>query len=166
MTDEAMLAASRVADDILFPAALTTDAAERIPEGHLLALADAGLFGLRGPRSAGGLELGQEQFSPVVERLASGCLATKFVWLQHHTAVQALAESDNVELASEWLPEGHVPWVTGWSLIHTLYTVARSPDEHTVCVLLDPRRAARGPRLIRSGGGNTSSRPCLSRPWP
>ena len=96
--------ASRLADELLFPAALATDAAERVPETHLEALAAAGLFGLRGPHSAGGLDLDQAPFSDVVELLASGCLATTFVWLQHHSAVQALAQSDNRRLAGAWLP--------------------------------------------------------------
>ena len=166
--------ASRLADELLFPAALATDAAERVPEAHLEALAAAGLFGLRGPRAAGGLELDPAPFCSVVEQLASGCLATTFVWLQHHSAVQALAQSGNRRLAEAWLPdlcagrrraglalqaalrpgpallhaaavpggyslEGSVPWVTGWGLIHTLYGVARSPDQHSVAVLIEAR---------------------------
>jgi alkylation response protein AidB-like acyl-CoA dehydrogenase len=170
MTD-AVARASHIADEILFPAAIETDAAERVPESHLRALADAGLFGLRGPRAAGGLELRQEEFSPVVESLAGGCLATTFVWLQHHGAVQALAQSGNTALAAAWLPElcagrrraglalqalrpgpalleavpapggyrleGNVPWVTGWGMIHTLFTVARSAGQQTVSLLID-----------------------------
>lgn len=96
--------ATHLADELLFPAALATDAAERVPEAHLEALAAAGLFALRGPASAGGLDLDQPAFSSVVEQLASGCLATTFVWLQHHSAVQALAHSDNHALAAAWLP--------------------------------------------------------------
>jgi alkylation response protein AidB-like acyl-CoA dehydrogenase len=35
--------------------------------------------------------------------LAGGCLATTFVWLQHHGAVRAIATSGNEELQSDWL---------------------------------------------------------------
>jgi hypothetical protein len=35
--------------------------------------------------------------------MAGGCLATAFVWLQHHSAVRALAVSPNAALAAHWL---------------------------------------------------------------
>jgi alkylation response protein AidB-like acyl-CoA dehydrogenase len=40
----------------------------------------------------------------VVEALASGCLSTTFVWIQHHTPVRAIASSGNAALQQEWLP--------------------------------------------------------------
>jgi len=107
MDDPVVIEARRLADERLFPEALHTDAAERVP-GHLLgALADAGLFGLVGPPEHGGLglALGAGAFSDVVEVLASGCLTTTFVWVQHHGALHALATSDNVALARAWLPD-------------------------------------------------------------
>jgi alkylation response protein AidB-like acyl-CoA dehydrogenase len=39
------------------PAAMTADAADRVPEERLEALAAAGFCGLAGPASAGGLNL-------------------------------------------------------------------------------------------------------------
>jgi alkylation response protein AidB-like acyl-CoA dehydrogenase len=107
MIDAVVQAARRLADEQLFPEALQTDAAERVPEHLLRALADAGLFGLVGPREHGGLELGlgAGPFSEVVEALASGCLTTTFVWVQHHGALHALASSDNTALAAAWLPD-------------------------------------------------------------
>ena len=110
MSDPVVQTAQRLADELLFPAALETDAAARVPEHLLRALADAGLFGLVGAREHGGLELALGSagtFSDVVEALASGCLATTFVWVQHHFAVHALATSDSPEgvaLAREWSP--------------------------------------------------------------
>src|SRR5690606_2476931 len=50
-SDAVALAAQRLADEVLFPAAAETDAGERVPEPLLHALAEAGLFGLVGPRS-------------------------------------------------------------------------------------------------------------------
>lgn len=102
-----VLKARRLADERLFPEALHTDAAERVPEHLLRALADAGLFGLVGPAEHGGLglALGAGPFSDVVEALASGCLTTTFVWVQHHGALHALATSGNTPLARAWLPD-------------------------------------------------------------
>src|SRR5690606_8642047 len=93
---------------LLFPEALATDAAERVPEHLLRALADAGLFGLCGPREHGGRapEPGSTgAFSDIVEALASGCLSTTFVWVQHHFALHALAGSSNTALAGAWLAD-------------------------------------------------------------
>jgi alkylation response protein AidB-like acyl-CoA dehydrogenase len=96
--------AERLANEVLFPAALATDAAERVPEAHFARLAREGLFALSGPRRYGGLEVGGAAFAAIVEALASGCLATAFVWIQHHGTVQALAAGSNAALAAEWLP--------------------------------------------------------------
>jgi alkylation response protein AidB-like acyl-CoA dehydrogenase len=100
---ELALAARRLADEVLFPAALATDAAARVPETSLSQLASAGLFGVAGPRSHGGREVSPALFAELVETLASGCLATAFVWVQHHGAVRALAETHNRPLAERWL---------------------------------------------------------------
>jgi alkylation response protein AidB-like acyl-CoA dehydrogenase len=93
----------RVADEVLFPSAMNVDAADRIPAGHLDALASAGLYGLAGPRSAGGWDADMATFCDVIEIMSGGCLATAFVWLQHHSAVRALASSDNSRLRDRWL---------------------------------------------------------------
>jgi alkylation response protein AidB-like acyl-CoA dehydrogenase len=97
--------AEHIAEHVLFPAALTVDRADRIPERHLAALAAAGLYGIVGPSSAGGAEAPVGVFTDVVEALASGCLATAFVWLQHHGLVLALAGSDNLDLRAAWLTD-------------------------------------------------------------
>jgi len=95
--------AQRLADEVLFPAALATDAADAVPVELLDALADAGLYGLAGPVSADGLDADFETACAVVEALASGCLTTAFVWVQHLGAVLAVASSDNAALRDEWL---------------------------------------------------------------
>jgi len=86
--------AARIADEELFPTAAAVDAADAVPRARLDVLADAGLYGLAGPRSAGGLEPDFPTFCGVIEALAGGDLATTFVWLQHHGAVRALAADD------------------------------------------------------------------------
>jgi alkylation response protein AidB-like acyl-CoA dehydrogenase len=95
--------ARQIADELLFPAAMAVDSADRIPEGQLEALAAAGFYGLAGPAIAGGLDLDLPAFCDVIEIMAGGCLATAFVWLQHHGAVRALMASANTELARKWL---------------------------------------------------------------
>lgn len=75
--------AQELADAVLFPAALRADAADVLPREGLDALADAGLYGLRGPAWAGGMEADLDTIAAVTEALASGCLTTAFVWAQH-----------------------------------------------------------------------------------
>jgi alkylation response protein AidB-like acyl-CoA dehydrogenase len=95
--------AGRIADQILFPSALTTDAADLVPLSNLDALADAGLYGLAGPREAGGVDADFAATCQVIEILAGACLSTAFVWVQHHGAVRAVRFSDTPGLADEWL---------------------------------------------------------------
>ena len=79
-----VLAAARgLADDLLFPDAMRVDGLDVLPRAHLDALAALGLYGAPVPAAAGGLGLDLAAYCAVVEELASGCLATTFVWLQH-----------------------------------------------------------------------------------
>jgi alkylation response protein AidB-like acyl-CoA dehydrogenase len=104
MTAEQVLnQARRIADEVLFPSALIVDSADRVPAAHFDCLAAARLYGLAGPVSAGGLDADLATFCGVTEIMAGGCLATAFVWLQHHAAVRALAASANQALAAECL---------------------------------------------------------------
>jgi alkylation response protein AidB-like acyl-CoA dehydrogenase len=104
MTLAAVLSrADELAETVLYPSAPDVDDADRIPAAHLDALAAAGLYGLAGPAAYGGLELGLPGFCRVIETLAGGCLATTFVWIQHHSAVRALAAAPNDALREAWL---------------------------------------------------------------
>jgi alkylation response protein AidB-like acyl-CoA dehydrogenase len=85
--------ARRLAGELLAPAAVEVDAAGVLPRGHLDALAGAGLYGLTGPRSAGGLAADLATVAAVVEELAAGDLAATFVWLQHIGVVTRVAAS-------------------------------------------------------------------------
>lgn len=102
--DPAVERAQRIADDVLFPAALETDAADLVPVSSLDLLAGEGLYGIAGPVEAGGLGLDMATTYAVIEALAGGCLSTTFVWIQHHSAVRALARSQTPGLREEWLP--------------------------------------------------------------
>jgi len=96
-------AARRIADDILFPSALDTDAAEVVPHANLDALADAGLYGLHAPVEYGGLGASAATLFDAVEIISGGCLTTAFVWTQHLGAVYAVLASRRDELHKRWL---------------------------------------------------------------
>jgi len=100
---EIVALAARVADEVLFPAAATTDAAPIVPVENLDAIAAAGLYGLSGPAAAGGLDADLDTACAAIEALAGGCLSTTFVWVQHLGAVLGVAYSETPGLAEEWL---------------------------------------------------------------
>lgn len=93
--------ARRIAEEVLLPAADEVDAAGEVPRSHLDALAAAGLYGMAGPPEAG-LDLAPRDAGAVVEALASGCLSTTFVWIQHHGSVRAVAAADGA-VRDRWL---------------------------------------------------------------
>jgi alkylation response protein AidB-like acyl-CoA dehydrogenase len=72
--------------------AAAVDAADVIPEAHMRALAEAGLYGVSAPVSAGGLGLGGAEIGLVVEELAAACLASTFVWVQHFGLLRAMLD--------------------------------------------------------------------------
>jgi alkylation response protein AidB-like acyl-CoA dehydrogenase len=93
-----------LADDLLFPDATRVDGLDVLPVGHLDALAAVGLYGAPVPIQAGGLGLDLATYCAVVEDLASGCLATTFVWLQHRGLVMTLAaDGTPAALRDRWL---------------------------------------------------------------
>jgi alkylation response protein AidB-like acyl-CoA dehydrogenase len=101
-TDDLVATARRIADDVLFPAALDVDSADLVPRSHLDALAAAGLYGLWGPNDAGGLGADAVTGNRVVEALASGCLTTTFVLAQHQGVARQVAAA-SAEIRDEWL---------------------------------------------------------------
>jgi alkylation response protein AidB-like acyl-CoA dehydrogenase len=99
---ELVARAERVAEEVLFPGALATDAAPVVPVDRLDALGGAGLYGLFGPPEAGGLGADAVIGGLVTEVLAGACLTTAFVWAQHHGAVTTTARAPE-QLREEWL---------------------------------------------------------------
>jgi alkylation response protein AidB-like acyl-CoA dehydrogenase len=95
--------ARRLADEVLFPAAPAIDRAAVVPAHYLDLLAGAGLYGLFGPASAGGLGADALTAGRVIEALAGGSLATSFIWIQHHSVVRAVAGAPD-EVRDRWLP--------------------------------------------------------------
>ncbi len=198
MTDPIVVLAraEQIAETVFFPAALGVDLSDTIPKTHLDLLAAEGFYGLAGPPEFGGLDteaLNREALAPfsrIVETLASGCLATTFVWLQHHGAVRATAASDRPSIRERWTPalcrgerragvvqaalrpgpsslrahargagwvfEGDALWVSGWGLVDTLFTAARTEDDTVVWALLDTEtRPTAGPTTGPTAGPTT-----------
>jgi alkylation response protein AidB-like acyl-CoA dehydrogenase len=100
--DDVVATARRLADDLLFPAALEVDAADLAPRSHLDTLAAAGFYGLLGPAEAGGLGCDAVTGARVVEVLAGGCLTTAFVVMQHQGVVRQIAQAP-AAVRDEWL---------------------------------------------------------------
>ena len=88
---DVLAVARELADDLLFPDAMRVDGLHVLPVAHLDALAAAGLYGAPVPAEAGGLGLDLATSCAVTEELASGCLATAFVWIQNRGLVTTLA---------------------------------------------------------------------------
>ncbi len=102
--DRVLAATRRLADEVLFPDAMRVDGLDALPAAHLDALAAAGLYGAPVPREAGGLGLDLGGICAVAEELASGCLATAFVWIQNRGLVTTLAaEGTPGVLRDQWL---------------------------------------------------------------
>lgn len=161
--------ARQIADDVLFPAALATDAADVVPRELLDTLAEAGLYG-------SALDVDFPAICAVQEELASGCLTTAFLWAQHVGLVHALAMSGDEKLQAHWLErlargevraglalggalpqptlharadndrwvlDGMSPFVSGWGRIDVVHTAARVGDD-VAWLIVD---AQEGPEL-------------------
>jgi alkylation response protein AidB-like acyl-CoA dehydrogenase len=103
MTADPVALARELSDEFLFPGALEVDASDIVPVDRLDRLAAAGFYGLAGPADAGGLGLSDFTTAlEIIEIMASGCLTTTFVWIQHHGAVRAIADAPT-PLRDAWL---------------------------------------------------------------
>ncbi len=60
-------------------------------------------FGIAGPASSGGSDLGHVEARRVIAAVGSGCGATFFVWVQHHGVMRTLRSSSNSELVQRVL---------------------------------------------------------------
>jgi alkylation response protein AidB-like acyl-CoA dehydrogenase len=97
-------AARQLADETLFPDAMRVDQSDTLPTDHLDALAGAGLYGAAAAAQAGGLGLDLRTLGAVIEEVASGCLATAFVWIQHFGLMMTLASGGApADLTAAWL---------------------------------------------------------------
>lgn len=102
MTDEALIAhASRVADEVLFPAAVDVDRGEGVPVDQLAHLVEAGFYGITSDDRPNAEPASWPTVARVIEELASGCLTTAFVWAQHLGAARAASLSEG-PVRAEW----------------------------------------------------------------
>lgn len=82
----AVVAAARIADDVLAPhAAAADDPARGVDPAHLALLADARLLSVTMPAAEGGYGAGPRVDAEAVELLSGACAATWFVTTQHNT---------------------------------------------------------------------------------
>ena len=81
------------------------DRADHVPASHFDALADLGLYGVFAPIDVGGLGFEVAELAEVVETLASGCLASTFVWIQHLRLLGAMLTPATPAPLREHLPE-------------------------------------------------------------
>lgn len=119
--------AAGLGEQLLRPAAEQVDQ-EGVPRAHLDALADAGLFGVTAPQSAGGSDCTLPVMRAIVEELAAADTTTWFVWTQHHTPVRTLARSDNASLRDDWLPR----LASGAAVAGVAFTHLRRPGPPAV----------------------------------
>jgi alkylation response protein AidB-like acyl-CoA dehydrogenase len=162
--------AHRLADEVLFPAALSTEASDVVPRELLDELARAGLYRVA-------VDGDFATACAVQEELASGCLTTAFLWAQHLGLVHALSAGGHPEVVARWLAplaageiraglglggalplpslrarpdgdgwalDGVSPFVSGWGAIDVIHLAARTPDDQVVWLIVD---AAEGPAL-------------------
>jgi alkylation response protein AidB-like acyl-CoA dehydrogenase len=155
--------AQLLADEVLFPAALATEAAGVLPRELLDRLAAEGFYGI-------GAAADFATVCAVQEALASGCLTTAFVWAQHLGLVHALAAGGDEERQARWLGpllrgdvraglalggalpqptlharregetwvlDGISPFLSGWGLIDVVHTAARTADDQIVWLIVD-----------------------------
>ncbi|MBF6548327.1 acyl-CoA dehydrogenase family protein [Nocardia brasiliensis] len=92
--------AAQVADEVLAPQAQTVDQDGEIPRAHFDRLAEAGFYGV-----ALQDDLDPATFTEAAEILIAGCLATAFVWAQHHGVARRVSVSPNHELRERLTPD-------------------------------------------------------------
>ncbi len=112
-------AAADLAETLLWPNALQTESSGVLPAGLRPALARAGLFALAAPGGADPVT-----FRAVQEHLAGGCLASAFVWNQHHSPLRLVATSPNRLVRDRWL----AALTSGDALAAVAFSQLRRPD--------------------------------------
>jgi alkylation response protein AidB-like acyl-CoA dehydrogenase len=101
-TADPVATARAIAEDVLFPDAMEIERSPVVPARYLDLLAGAGLYGLYGPAGCGGSDADPVTAGRVIEALGGASLSTAFVWIQHHSALRAVAAS-SAEQRDRWL---------------------------------------------------------------
>jgi alkylation response protein AidB-like acyl-CoA dehydrogenase len=89
---------------ILEATARNIDSAESMSRQHFNSIAALGLYGAFAPISDGGLDLDLSDVCAIAEQLASACLTTTFVWIQHFRLLAALLDPATPKSFRELLP--------------------------------------------------------------
>lgn len=165
----AVVAARRVAADLLAPAAAEVDRTV-VPRSHLDTLAAAGLLGVGAPVEVGGLGAPAAVGRRVQEAVSGACLSTWFVQVQHHTCAPMALAAGRHDLARDlasgrlvagiayshlrrrparpvvaepdgtgWRFSGEAPWYTGWG-INDVALVGAGTDDGRVVFAVVPAR--------------------------
>lgn len=96
-SDRALVAqAAKIAAGVGAANAVDVDERARFPSETMNALAEAGLYGLCVPDTAGGKGGGMRAFAGVVEELASACGSAAMIFVMHVTATQGIATSSTL----------------------------------------------------------------------
>lgn len=91
--------------ELLSSNAADVDATSVIPAEHFERFATLGLYGIFAPTEFGGLGFDLAAMCAVVEVLASACLATTFVWMQHSRLLLAALDPSSPTSVRDLLPE-------------------------------------------------------------
>jgi alkylation response protein AidB-like acyl-CoA dehydrogenase len=84
--------------------ATEVDEAQSLSSQHFNDLATAGLYGAFAPSAVGGLELDLHDLAEIVEELASACLTSTFVLIQHFRLLAALLDPSTPSEIRDLLP--------------------------------------------------------------
>jgi len=79
--------AAGIADDVVAPLAITTDADARFPREGLEALGKAGFYGLTVPKEHGGMGEGLRTMCAVLDQIAQRCPSTAMIYKMHLAAI-------------------------------------------------------------------------------
>ncbi len=120
MTTSLIDSAHRIADTVLFPAALEVDRTGSVPETHWNALADAGLYSIAAPVEFGGPGLPFGGLIEILEILAGG-----------------------------WRLAGHAPFVSGWGVVDVIQFSAGDVETGDIVAGLVAARDQPGFTVIR-----------------
>lgn len=82
-----------IVQDIIAPAAQSTDREAAFPRAAITALGQSGLLGLVSATTVGGMGLGLAEAAQVVERIAKACPSTAMVVCMHYCATTVLEKS-------------------------------------------------------------------------
>ncbi len=101
---ELLAESTRLASEVLRPAADGVDESRSFPRKALAQLGSEGVLGLMVPKDFGGAAAGLSEMAMVLEQLAQGCSSTAMVVLMHYCATAVLSTTAPPALKQSVLP--------------------------------------------------------------